>query len=677
MLKISNRSRILSSNKLPGVAVFILAALLPLSSLLAEANELPSDAIHRDARGEVVAVVSNAVSNHQAAAVPNFTTLSKAEKESGVLRASDSYLEEVKAHFGIGDIHSELSILGVAVEEEGATPQTRGMGHARYQQSVNGVPVEGTGLVVHTYPSSFTVKSVNGKSYPGDLSGVETSPSVSEREAVGIAVEDLKGSPLYRALFRKELKELRGACRRTAKRSRRRRNNSSSTTKRSYTRCRAKGIRGVKEELSLSVYGGEIGLSLFDESFVSGKGVAVARLVYRFQVSGVGHHLPGMKYVIDATTGEIIRRDSVHQHINRNVWDCTDPFGVDGCSLEGIAGGSANYQLGRREIDSPVGPNPFPSPFNGLTDTDDVFDYSGEYYDYLFDRFGRTGANSMGGSGDGVSVPLSETRAFVYVEGISFLQQYCPNAWLSNGSLSFCSGSASADVVGHELGHVITKFLSPDGVSGFMTLNDIWSEAGMLNESFSDLSGEFLENYINGTTDWYNGTDSVFETLGTGRNISEPEAVTHTFHGGPEPIPYPNRFNDPNFYCGDSDVGGIHINSTVPSHAAYLAAMGGGHNGCRVSLGIGVDKVEQIWYRAYNNYFIADETFNLAYNSLQLACDDLYPFGVCRRLKIALQAVEMDQGGTCSGIPAEPPACRGGKNSWAYLLEAKEAVLLD
>ena len=42
----------------------------------------------------------------------------------------------------------------------------------------------------------------------------------------------------------------------------------------------------------------------------------------------------------------------------------------------------------------------------------------------------------------------------------------------------------------------------------------------------------------------------------------------------------------------DFDMGGVHVNSTIPSHAAYLVAIGG------VVHGIGVAKMRDIWWRA-------------------------------------------------------------------------------
>jgi hypothetical protein len=84
-----------------------------------------------------------------------------------------------------------------------------------------------------------------------------------------------------------------------------------------------------------------------------------------------------------------------------------------------------------------------------------------------------------------------------------------------------------------------------------------------------------------------------------------------TYTKGSVTAPYPDRYLSPYFYEG-SDA---HIDSTIVSHAAYLAVEGGSFNGFSIN-GIGFDKVEQIWYRAETHYMLPDETFNQLYSHL-------------------------------------------------------------
>jgi Zn-dependent metalloprotease len=94
----------------------------------------------------------------------------------------------------------------------------------------------------------------------------------------------------------------------------------------------------------------------------------------------------------------------------------------------------------------------------------------------------------------------------------------------------------------------------------------------------------------------------------------------------------------------------------VACKAAYLLAEGDFFNGCTIR-GIGLNRLEQIWYRALVHYFVSSETFNGAYAKLQQAAVDLYPADkqTIAQVRRAFQAVEMDQPGKCSGIPARVP----------------------
>ncbi len=132
------------------------------------------------------------------------------------------------------------------------------------------------------------------------------------------------------------------------------------------------------------------------------------------------------------------------------------------------------------------------------------------------------------------------------------------------------------------------------------------------------------------------------------RSLANPPSVSNN---PAHPYRYPDRYHHPDFYRGDTsyDNGGVHTNSSVPNKAAYLTAMGGTFNGYTIT-GLGLAKVEQIWYRALTTYYANSETFNGAYVALRQACADLYPPADLAELTKALQAVEMDQ----PPLPAPP-----------------------
>ena len=180
-------------------------------------------------------------------------------------------------------------------------------------------------------------------------------------------------------------------------------------------------------------------------------------------------------------------------------------------------------------------------------------------------------------------------------------------------------------------------------------------ESGALDESHSDVMSQMYQYWQTGTEDWVFA--EAYADAGFTRNLFNPPAivdpVTH--------MPNPDRYYSPYFYCGSGDSYGVHANSTVPSKAAYLMSQGGYYNGCTISP-IGVSKMQQVLYRAVTVYYGQTESFNGAFAKQIQSCQDLIgQFGItsddCTQVQRALQAVEMDQGGTCSGIPPSVPGC--------------------
>lgn len=108
---------------------------------------------------------------------------------------------------------------------------------------------------------------------------------------------------------------------------------------------------------------------------------------------------------------------------------------------------------------------------------------------------------------------------------------------------------------------------------------------------------------------------------------------------------------------GSFDSHGIHLNSTVFSHGIYLISEGGTTGGCLIRAQ-GKSVAEQILYRGWTTYFSASVSFNEAYTDLIQAATDLYPAEVVFEVRRALQAVELDQPGTCRGVAEVTPLCQ-------------------
>jgi hypothetical protein len=202
--------------------------------------------------------------------------------------------------------------------------------------------------------------------------------------------------------------------------------------------------------------------------------------------------------------------------------------------------------------------------------------------------------------------------------------------------------------VAHEYSHGL-PFYSHFDNSGYPVGMVYQGESGALNEDQADLYSELFKNWISGTNDWIWRSGFANEFI----DFANPPS---SMMAGSGATGWPDRYYSPLTYCGTGNFGGVHWNSTILTKAAYLLAMGDHFNGCTVKA-IGRDRVEQIWYRAVTQYYSRTATFNEAYADLIQAATDLYGAGSdeVRQTTRALQAVELDQPGYCSGIPGHPP----------------------
>ena len=151
---------------------------------------------------------------------------------------------------------------------------------------------------------------------------------------------------------------------------------------------------------------------------------------------------------------------------------------------------------------------------------------------------------------------------------------------------------AALDIIGHEYTHGITYFTAG--------LAYVAEESGALNESFSDIFGECIEYYVNGSCNWLVGGE--FFTLRSFINPNE----SHTRYGydhGHQPDYYheagywyySNPNIDPNFNTGIY----VHTNSGVQNRWFYLLVNGDPQLGVS---GIGMAKAAKIAYRNLTSY---------------------------------------------------------------------------
>ena len=348
-------------------------------------------------------------------------------------------------------------------------------------------------------------------------------------------------------------------------------------------------------------------------------------------------------YYIDSHTKELVTQITGRREaVNRAMYDCSPG---DGFCYVDTYDPIWDYTYGRSEGQPARGANPV----IGGTDVDDMYDQFGSSHNYFADRFSLNGANNLGGTGNATAnYPSDVTTSLALIEyGGS---PFCPNAFFDGiRRFEFCEGLVVTDITGHEYTHAVNYYAVLDG--GDPAGLTYSGESGALNESYSDIFGEAIEYYANGSNDWLLGAEVDVPGLsGPLRSMSDPSSLSSSY------APYPDRFYSDNFYCGAWDYGGVHHNSSVPNHAAYLMAMGGTFNGCTID-GIGRIKEEQIFYRALTQYLTINSDFNDAFNALITSCGDLYSASDCNEVEKALRAVEMNQGGYCSDQTRVDPGC--------------------
>jgi Zn-dependent metalloprotease len=169
----------------------------------------------------------------------------------------------------------------------------------------------------------------------------------------------------------------------------------------------------------------------------------------------------------------------------------------------------------------------------------------------------------------------------------------------------------SLDICGHEITHGVTTY------SANLTYS---YESGALNESFSDIFGECIENFAKGTNDWMMSCDIGVSGCGAFRNMMNPNE-----YGDPD------TYKGTYWYSGTGDNGGVHYNSGVQNKWFYILTTGEAgtnDNGYTYNvLGIGLDKAAKIAYRNLTVYLTASSNYSVARACAIQAATDLYGAG--------------------------------------------------
>jgi Zn-dependent metalloprotease len=272
---------------------------------------------------------------------------------------------------------------------------------------------------------------------------------------------------------------------------------------------------------------------------------------------------------LDAQTGELVRQIPLHcEALGRQIFDGNNTTADPG-TLVRVEGGAASW----------------------LADANNVYDFFGDIYNFYWNYHRRDGV-------DGAGMRMSATvRSALAANAF-----WDPN----QRRMYYSSGWVTDDVSAHEVTHGVTQF-----ESDLVYMN----ASGAINESFSDIWGEFVD-LTNGRGDdspavrWRIG-EEVAGRPGGIRSMSDPTLFNH-----------PDRLGSSYYYNGTWDNGGVHENSGVNNKLCYLLTDGDTFNGQTVR-GLGIGRVAGLYYEVNANLLTSGADWADLYHALTQAAINL------------------------------------------------------
>lgn len=277
------------------------------------------------------------------------------------------------------------------------------------------------------------------------------------------------------------------------------------------------------------------------------------------------------------------------------------------------------------------------APPSGDPAVDEAYDGSGLTYDLYWDVYGRSSIDNNG-------MRLDST--------VHYLQGY-DNAFWNGRQMVYGDGdedlppaerlfnrfTIALDVIGHELTHGVTSF------EGNMIY---YEQPGALNESFSDVFGSLTKQRKLGETateaDWIIG-EGLFTANVNGVGIRSMRAPGTAYN---DPVlgkdPQPAHMRD--YVQTTEDNGGVHINSGIPNHAFYVAAVEIG--------GFAWEKAGQVWYITLRDRLEARSNFQNAADLTYQVAGELYGTNSLEQQAVRKGWAEV---GIQVGAAPEQPGC--------------------
>lgn len=440
-----------------------------------------------------------------------------------------------------------------------------GMTHVRFNQSVNGVNVEGAEVIVH-FNKNNEIVSVNGRTNQTiTADSVDTNASLSSDEALSAALASVN----------------------------------------------------APEELTYEPTSELVVLPFEGKNYTA----------YKVNVNFMGDE-PGNWFVfVDAKTGEVIDQYNGLMHVDEQTQKGAGK-GVHGDHRElhitqvKDPNAGTKFELADYSHENLGGIVTYDAKNDNTSSNDTVYvgnsaafisDYdraavdahynSEKVYNYFLNEHGR---NSLDGNGMAI---ISKVHY-----GNNYNNASWNGRWMTYGDGDgkfMISLSAGLDVAAHEMTH---------GVISHSAKLVYRNQSGALNESFADVFGALVDD-----SDWEMGEDIMApEAKANGstvlRSLSNPNGVVvsneqrraYSTNGGVYPDHMDEFYHMPTWVDG----GGVHVNSSITNHAAYLIAQD-----------LGREKLGKIYYRALTVYLTSNSDFSEARQAIVQSAIDLYGEG--------------------------------------------------
>lgn len=446
--------------------------------------------------------------------------------------------------------------------------------HYRYQQTLDGKPIEDAIWIAHT--KADKIYSLNGLIY--QKISPASSAGLSQEVALGKALQFVNASTYKWEIAEEE-----------------------------------KHLKWESEDQTASYYPqGELVFISSHYSFLAKD----YRLAYKFNVYA---HEPVSRaeIYVDANTGEVLRQNEIIHHADEPGTAHTGYSGERDIIADSFEGEYRLHDGSRGDGVRTFDLNKGTSYGDAVDFIDDDNDWDNanpqldEYatdahwgaemtYDYLLDVHGRNSIDNTG----------FQLNSYVHY-GVNYFNAFWDGTRMTygDGNGGSVTPLTSIDIAAHEVTHGLTTFTA--GLIYF-------AESGALNESFSDIFGAAIERYAR--PDDYNWL--LGEDIGTHfRNMANPNAKS-----------------DPDTYFGDfwadlggGDSGGVHSNSGVQNFWFYLLTEGGtgtNDNGDDYDVtALGIDDASAIAFRNLTVYLTSSSQFDDARFYAIRSAEDL--FGGC------------------------------------------------